>query len=123
MQATLTPAWMGLISWVDRALWVLAGLSIFVCFGWLWTAAFLVYSVFGLAMLDVVLPFPSYAYCFRVIRQSLKRDILACVRHYLSASITGELDDHRERTRALTELAKAVDDIEADYLGKKHLPK
>ena len=119
MQMLLTPVWMGFFGWVSQALDIVAVILIFLRFGWIWAAVFLIYSLFGLAMLDMVLPFPTYSYCFRVIKQSLKRDIRSSFRHPLSALMT---DDHRRRIEMLTELAKAVDDIEVECFGKKHPP-
>lgn len=92
LQLALTPSWVGVFGWLNKAFALLTAAVVWAAWGWTAAAGFVLYVfVFGI-LIDLVSPLPTYRHCFKVITRGLKND-------------------------GQTELLRAVEDIQGQYLG------
>lgn len=72
----MTPVWLGALGWMSMALFIASLSLVFVSFGWIGAAIFLLYAFVGGALVDVVTPIPSYKACIALVRKELEKDVV-----------------------------------------------
>ena len=74
-QGVLTPSWMGILGWAQTGLYIIAIVMVFLTYGWLYAIGYVVGSQIGYSMFDAITPFPSYTYCFNVIKRHINSEM------------------------------------------------
>lgn len=102
IQVLMSPIWLGILGWTNTGLTILLSVLMWISFGWIYTILFWAYALLGTAIVDSITPFPSYNFCFRIIKKSMKKDL----------SKTQSIEDKE----ILQEMLSKVENIESEYL-------
>ena len=102
----MSPPWVGALGWLSTLLLVTITVLLFLYVYWVWGVLFIVYGLIAIALLDVFSPFPSYKFCFKLIKKEL-----------IKQSVIGVLDNTNPSLGIeLRELLMEVQKIEKKYL-------
>jgi hypothetical protein len=76
LQAEFTPAWMGALGYLFVLLEITIAVLVFQSFGWIWAGLWVVFALFGILLVNVVSPIPTYPHCMNIVANSLRKDFV-----------------------------------------------
>lgn len=74
-QIILTPTWMGGLGWLSTIIHIVTGVLMYINYGWLFLLIYLSFVFAFYALIGTLVPFPTTAYYFQVIKKHLSKEI------------------------------------------------